>query len=398
MDHLSNVIILVGAPRSGTSWIGKIFDSHPNVLYRHEPDLALYDGRLPFIILDKDTGNYVPITRELLQRFIRTPTLKSTGQLPHFPKAYYSRPVQAIHGSMIYALKWAEKFARYDLRGFPIPDLFDIDQCPYLRCVIKTVSAHGRMSVLLEAAPDARFIFLLRHPCGQVASLLRGHRQKKFASITSFDLSLLRTAPAQRYGLTESLVQSLSDVQKFTWNWVITNEIALDACGERSNCMLVIYENVCTDPMNEGQKIFQFCNLGWEQQTRRFVEASTSDQSPEKYYNVFRNPATASQKWRTELTVQQQQEILNIVRQTSLSSYWSDARIAPYESLFNGTNTNAYDMFGYEKLYPERRELLQLMKRDLNDADIAVRAGHVRAAEYYLTRASRRITDSGVEL
>ena len=31
-------ILLFGMPRSGTTWLGKIFDSHPLVLYRHEPD------------------------------------------------------------------------------------------------------------------------------------------------------------------------------------------------------------------------------------------------------------------------------------------------------------------------------------------------------------------------
>jgi hypothetical protein len=327
-SHLSNMIILVGAPRSGTTWIGKIFDSHPNVLYRHEPDLALYDRRLPFIILDDNTEEYVSITKELLQRFIHTPTLKSSGHLPNFSKAYYSRPVQTVHGSMIYALKWAEKFARCDWRRFPMPDSLNIDQCSHMRCVIKTVSSHGRMSVLLKAIPDARFIFILRHPCGQMASLLRGHRHKKFACEMSFDSLLLKTAPARRYGLTQSVISSMTFVQRCTWNWVVANELALGPCNGHPNCMLVIYENLCTATINEAQGIFRFCNLSWEQKTQKFIEASTSSKTPEKYYSVFRNPATAAQKWRAELTAEQQQTILNIVRQTSLHSYWPDTRNA----------------------------------------------------------------------
>ena len=33
-------ILILGAPRSGTTWLAKIIDSHPDVLYRHEPDAA----------------------------------------------------------------------------------------------------------------------------------------------------------------------------------------------------------------------------------------------------------------------------------------------------------------------------------------------------------------------
>ena len=38
MSEASAPILLFGMPRSGTTWLGKIFDSHPQVLYRHEPD------------------------------------------------------------------------------------------------------------------------------------------------------------------------------------------------------------------------------------------------------------------------------------------------------------------------------------------------------------------------
>ena len=40
-DALASLILVVGAPRSGTTWLAKIIDSHPDVLYRHEPDETL---------------------------------------------------------------------------------------------------------------------------------------------------------------------------------------------------------------------------------------------------------------------------------------------------------------------------------------------------------------------
>ena len=37
------LVLLFGMPRSGTTWIGKIFDSYPDTVYRHETDSS---GRL----------------------------------------------------------------------------------------------------------------------------------------------------------------------------------------------------------------------------------------------------------------------------------------------------------------------------------------------------------------
>ena len=37
-EALAAPILILGAPRSGTTWLAKIIDSHPDVLYRHEPD------------------------------------------------------------------------------------------------------------------------------------------------------------------------------------------------------------------------------------------------------------------------------------------------------------------------------------------------------------------------
>ena len=41
LDALAAPILILGAPRSGTTWLAEIIDSHPDVLYRHEPDVTL---------------------------------------------------------------------------------------------------------------------------------------------------------------------------------------------------------------------------------------------------------------------------------------------------------------------------------------------------------------------
>src|SRR5690349_19178518 len=49
----AGITFILGAPRSGTTWLGKIFDSHPSVLYRHEPDIAAA-AKLPLLVANDD--------------------------------------------------------------------------------------------------------------------------------------------------------------------------------------------------------------------------------------------------------------------------------------------------------------------------------------------------------
>src|SRR4030095_14825503 len=62
-------------PRSGTTWIGKTFDSHPNMPYRHEPNSGRVLKAMPLIAPIENADKYRSITVpfvELLEE-INTP-------------------------------------------------------------------------------------------------------------------------------------------------------------------------------------------------------------------------------------------------------------------------------------------------------------------------------------
>ena len=198
------VVMVLGAPRSGTSWLGKIFDSHPDVLYRHEPDLAVWEPRLPFLILENAVDAHVAIAAEYATRLLTTSTLKSSGQLPVFAKRYYAAGLRPTRAAAIHALRWIEAASgSRRMRAFPLPDLVSARRYPNLRIVMKSISARGRARVFLKAMPAMRVVFLMRHPCGQVASTLRGLQQGKFGTGV-FVEDVLTTPGAEKYGFTES--------------------------------------------------------------------------------------------------------------------------------------------------------------------------------------------------
>jgi hypothetical protein len=62
-------------PRSDTSWLANIFDSHPDVVYQHEPDLDFRNTSIPFCT--EENGLYMEEAREYIAQLIRLNAVKS---------------------------------------------------------------------------------------------------------------------------------------------------------------------------------------------------------------------------------------------------------------------------------------------------------------------------------
>src|SRR5580658_4388008 len=102
------VVLLLGAPRSGTSWLAKIFDSHPDVLYRHEPDTVLRNWDLPWMCPRDEVGKHVDAARIYLRQLIETATLKTAGSQPMFRKRFESPAAHLARTAIIHALQAAD--------------------------------------------------------------------------------------------------------------------------------------------------------------------------------------------------------------------------------------------------------------------------------------------------
>ena len=89
----TGIILIAGLPRSGTTWIGKIFDSHRKTLYRHEPDSVLRDAAIPLVAPSEEIPRLEVATRHYVEKLITIRTPKVSGKTPVFNKEYYT-PLQ----------------------------------------------------------------------------------------------------------------------------------------------------------------------------------------------------------------------------------------------------------------------------------------------------------------
>jgi len=315
------IVLLLGAPRSGTSWLAKIFDSHPDVLYRHEPDTVLRNYDLPWMCPPDEVADHVDAAGRYLRQLIATATLKTAGSLPMFPKHYQGTAARLARAAIIHTLHAAELsgISRQMARSVQIPDLVDPARHPELRVVIKSVSSRGRARLFADALPGARIIFIVRDPWGQVASMQRG------AALGMFEddipaAELLDTEQAARYGLTAARFASLPEIEQFAWNWAILNEKAIDDLRGLDRVKVLKYQDLCEHPMEQARTLLAFAGLAWNSQTETFLHRSTTYTGPNRYYAVFRDTAAALYRWRQELSEEDQQRINQVVQATSLAA------------------------------------------------------------------------------
>src|SRR5262245_981732 len=75
-------------PRSGTTWLGKILDSHPQTLYRHEPDTWRRIDAVPLFATPAGSGDLCPVLRDFLASLPGMLADRVCGKRPLFPKRY----------------------------------------------------------------------------------------------------------------------------------------------------------------------------------------------------------------------------------------------------------------------------------------------------------------------
>ena len=309
------MIMILGSSRSGTTWLGKIFDSHPDVNYLHEPDSILVNREIPFQVNEDELEQYTQPAAEYVCRLLEVRDIKVTGSLPVFRKNYRGPLRHLLRAASLYSLKVLQKrFGTESLRNVSLPDFFSEDRMADSRYVIKSVDSLNRARLFSRAVPDANIIHLIRHPCGYVASRLRGIRLSLLGSNT-FMATIARMPEAKKRGLTLDYLDKLSLEEQLACQWMIQNERTIDEMqAVPGTYRLVVYEQLCLQPVQVTRELFRFASLEWNTQTEEFLQDCENAGDEQKgYFQVVRNPVSAAFRWKDELDRNQISRIMDFV-------------------------------------------------------------------------------------
>jgi hypothetical protein len=261
-----------GVPRSGTSWLGQIFDSHPDTAYRHQP---LFAYRF------KDRLN-LHSTRDEISRFLQ--------------ELYEVTDDDFI-------LDASRRAAATDFWEKAIKS-----ECPSF-LMMKMVRYHHLLPLFLENIEGVKIIGIVRHPCAVINSWLQAPKEFR----TDWNAQ-----EEWRYATKKNAgrIEEFNGFEK--WKEVAQMFLRFEQEYPDRFC-ITQYEELVTNPLDETRRLFEFAGLTMHQQTKNFIRFSHS-QHDEDPYSVIKNP-DSHRRWQTELDPCITDQILREIHNSTLERF-----------------------------------------------------------------------------
>ena len=283
MAKNKELLIVAGLPRSGTTWLEGILNSHPGIFLYHEIDDA--DSK------EKHFSSIHYKINEETQETYKNALLKGVDHLKH---TTILSPLQKRRANMV---------------GF------------------KTVGRFTHPTVFTWMRKTLDFpktVFIMRHPGGFVASQLR------FPSLQNVpDRDIIESEQWYIESLNGTVEPDITLEQFHALFWMLSNERILADNMNTPNFHCIVYEELCRAPQNVTEKMFDFLQLKMHGNVSKYLGNSTNPERnwitklrSKRFYSTTKNPLDSANKWIKELSQEQQSTILAVVKDSLLMKYW----------------------------------------------------------------------------
>ncbi|MDJ0600494.1 MAG: sulfotransferase domain-containing protein [Crocosphaera sp.] len=327
-DSSLNYVLLLGKGRSGTTWLAKILDSYEYSCYKNEPfPPSKKSPYYPWLENLEATDRKTQLLS--FERICRHCYITVDNQ-PQGNKYFLNQNklLLKIFRGLARRIQWLQFL--YEWYGYlPLTSKHPV--------VIKDVTlgtppGYFYLPQLLEVL-QPHLIIIIRNPFANIASLLKGRSLGVFGTWSQLQVKkylqqIIDSPMGDSFKKYRDHLDDLTVTEFEALRWLIEAEILTAYSQTYTPSLVVIYEELCLNPLEKTEEIFEF--LGWElgQTTQDFIKASTSGQSildqsvKSQYYSTYRDPKNSLSKWQKQLTPQQVQEISSIIDESPLKSLW----------------------------------------------------------------------------
>lgn len=275
-------ILVIGNPRSGTSWIGSMLGCAPEALYYQEPCNPKANGTNDMTIVD---------------RYVRKDMrdLQLSGLLD-----------DAFSGLPSLRMFWAEKRLRRLWPGY--------------RIVVKEVVTVISIDWIYNLYKPLLLI-VIRHPCDVILSDLdQGSHSGETLEILLKQEMLVDDHISPYLPIIN---KANSIFEKMSVIWAIRHRILANFLAEHSDANIIYYEDLCTNPLVRFQTLFNSLSLKWNKNVEQYIVDHTTKHVPGTY-TVSRVTAEQPFKWKKHLTGSQVQTVRSFIRPFELPFYAAD--------------------------------------------------------------------------
>ncbi len=281
-------ILMTGAPRSGTTWLGNLLSEVPAASTLFEP-----------LHVQK-----VPQTQEagLTWRMFVPPELRWPDGEEFFQQVFSGRILN----------EWTT-------REMTIWKAFSTK---FL--VVKCVRANRMLPWICERFPIRSPVLLIRHPCAVVASQLRLRAWRNAPRPTAEELEPILPG-------VERILQNLNTHEEFlAAGWALDNAVPL-MLGRPGKWQLVSYEQLLVDTEQQLQRLFDTWDLDAPTNPTQLAKRPSSTSNPDGSNGLA--------GWKNQLTPSLIHRILDVVHQFGFDCFTDDVE-PDYDRLQSYTHSH----------------------------------------------------------
>ncbi len=266
---MERIIYLAGVARSGTSWLGQIFDSSPNVRFRFQP-LFSYEFK-NVVNEDSSESEFADFFERLYEAetdFLTQKDKRESGEYPTFKK----------------------------------------NESPeYL--VFKENRYQSIIEPMLRKNPDLYLVGIIRNPCAVLNSWMKNEKEFPKGS-----------EPLEEWRFGNCKNNGNEDYFGY-YKWKEVAHLYLDLKDKYPDRVFVLkYEDLVIEPLQKTIEMFEFLHLSLDEQTKSFISASTSTEN-NSYYSVYKS-RSVKDKWKEELHEYIRAEVEADIRGTRLEQFF----------------------------------------------------------------------------
>lgn len=270
MNKPKTITYIAGVARSGTSWLGQVFNSAPSVRFRFQPLFAYeFKGR---VNEDSTADAFESLVNDMFVQ--ETPFLIQKDKLD----------------SGLYP-----SFEKNNER----PDL-----------VFKENRYQNVIEPFMRKCPKVKLVGLVRNPNAVLSSWMQNEKEFPPGS---------EPLNEWRYGACKN-----SGPEDFFgyYKWKEVANLYLDLREKWPDRVIVVsYEEIVENPIQITKELFAFCGIPYSTQTEEFLESSSRPAySSASYYSVFKSKSVVT-KWKSLLDPYIVNEIREDLRGTRLEQF-----------------------------------------------------------------------------